>query len=277
MEKIVASISLTKKSKHSYLMKKLILLACLFAAPVHAALFEDTDARKKLQEMQLKETELDARIVSLEAVIKSGSLNDMLNQIELIKQDVSKLRGDLETLRHLNATVEQRQKDLYQDLDGRLRKMEEKSVASNPVPSGKVTEAPPLPEVKPPSDQEIYDEANQLLEAMKYKEAFQAFTDFIKQFPHSALLPDAKYALANTQFSLKNYKASLGTYQKLLDQHPDFIKNPEALLGLANAQIQLALIPEAKKSLKDLIKKYPKSDVIQNAQKRLKVLESIKP
>jgi hypothetical protein len=26
-----------------------------------------------------------------------------------------------------------------------------------------------------------------------------------------------------------------------------------------------------------LIKKYPKSDVIQNAQKRLKVLESIKP
>ena len=277
MEKIVASISLTKKSKHSYLMKKLILLACLFAAPVHAALFEDTDARKKLQEIQLKETELDARIVSLEAVIKSGSLNDMLNQIELIKQDVSKLRGDLETLRHLNATVEQRQKDLYQDLDGRLRKMEEKSVASNPVPSGKVTEAPPLPEVKPPSDQEIYDEANQLLEAMKYKEAFQAFTDFIKQFPHSALLPDAKYALANTQFSLKNYKASLGTYQKLLDQHPDFIKNPEALLGLANAQIQLALIPEAKKSLKDLIKKYPKSDVIQNAQKRLKVLESIKP
>ena len=65
-------------------MKKLILLACLFVSPLHAALFEDTDARKKLQEMQLKETELEARIVNLEAVIKSGSLNDMLNQIELI-------------------------------------------------------------------------------------------------------------------------------------------------------------------------------------------------
>lgn len=258
-------------------MKKLILLACLFTAPLYAALFEDTDARKKLQEMQLKETELEARIVNLEAVIKSGSLNDMLNQIELVKQDISKLRGDIETLRHLNATVEQRQRDLYQDLDGRLRKMEEKSVASNATPSGKTTEAPPVPEVKPLSDEEIIDQANQLLDGMKYKEAFQAFTDFIKQFPNSSLLPDAKYGLANSQFNLKNYKASLGTYQKLLDQHPDFIKTPEALLGLANAQIQLALIPEAKKSLKDLIKKYPKSDVIQNAQKRLKVLESIKP
>ena len=258
-------------------MKKLILLACLCTTPLHAALFEDTEARKKLQEMQLKESELEARIVSLEAVIKSGSLNDMLNQIELIKQDVSKLRGDIETLRHLNATVEQRQKDLYQDLDGRLRKIEEKSPGTGPVLPNKATENSPTPEVKAPSDQEVFDQANQLLDGMKYKEAFQAFTDFIKQFPSSALLPDAKYGLANAQFSLKNYKASLGTYQKLLDQHPDFAKNPEALLGLANAQIQLALIPEAKKSLKDLIKKYPKSDVIQNAQKRLKVLESIKP
>ena len=258
-------------------MKKLILLACLFATPLHAALFEDTDARKKLQEMQIKETELEARIVNLEAVIKSGSLNDMLNQIELMKQDVSKLRGDMETLRHLNATVEQRQKDLYQDLDGRLRRIEEKSTAGSLPTPNKVAETPPIPEIKVPSDQEVYDQANALLDGLKNKEAFQAFTDFIKQFPNSALLPDAKYALANAQFNLKNYKATIGTYQKLLDQHPDFAKNPEALLGLANAQIQLALIPEAKKSLKDLIKKYPKSDVIQNAQKRLKVLESIKP
>ena len=258
-------------------MKKLILLACLFATPLHAALFEDTDARKKLQEMQLKETELEARIVNLEAVIKSGSLNDMLNQIELMKQDVSKLRGDMETLRHLNATVEQRQKDLYQDLDGRLRRIEEKSTAGSLPTPNKVAETPPTAEIKAPSDQEVYDQANALLDGLKNKEAFQAFTDFIKQFPNSVLLPDAKFGLANAQFNLKNYKATIGTYQKLLDQHPDFAKNPEALLGLANAQIQLALIPEAKKSLKDLIKKYPKSDVIQNAQKRLKVLESIKP
>ena len=258
-------------------MKKLILLACLFVTPLHAALFEDTDARKKLQEMQLKETELETRIVNLEAVIKSESLNDMLNQIELLKQDVSKLRGDMETLRHLNATVEQRQKDLYQDLDGRLRKIEEKSAGGNAPTPNKVAEIPASLEVRAPSDQEVYDQASALLDGMKNKEAFQALTDFIKQFPNSALLPDAKYALANAQFNLKNYKATIGTYQKLLDQHPDFAKNPEALLGLANAQIQLALIPEAKKSLKDLIKKYPKSDVIQNAQKRLKVLESIKP
>ena len=169
-------------------MKKLILLACLFATPIYAALFEDTDARKKLQEMQLKEIELETRIVNLEAVIKSGSLNDMLNQIELLKQDVSKLRGDMETLRHLNTTVEQRQKDLYQDLDNRLRRIEEKSAGSSPPTSSKVAETLPTQEVKTPSDQEVYDQAIALLDGMKNKEAFQAFTDFIKQLDRKSVV-----------------------------------------------------------------------------------------
>jgi len=224
-------------------MKKLILLACLFVTPLHAALFEDTDARKKLQEMQLKETELETRIVNLEAVIKSGSLNDMLNQIELLKQDVSKLRGDMETLRHLNATVEQRQKDLYQDLDGRLRKMEEKSAGSNAPSSNKVAEIPATPEVKAPSDQEVYDQASALLDGMKNKEAFQALTDFIKQFPNSALLPDAKYSLANAQFNLKNYKATIGTYQKLLDQHPDFAKKSRSFIRFSQCTNSISAYP----------------------------------
>jgi len=261
-------------------MKKIIFFMCIIPFVVYADPFDNIaaspEAKKKLQEMQSKELELEGRIASIEAIVKSGSLSDILNQIEMMKQDVSKLRGDIESLRHLNETVEQRQKDLYQDLDSRLRKIEEKSTGNNAASPNKPSETQAVSEVKASSDQEVYDQANTLLDGMKYKEAFQAFTDFIKQFPNSALLPDAKYGLGNAQFNLKNYKAAIATYQKLVDQHPDFEKNPEALLGLANAQIQLALISEAKKSLKELIKKYPKSDVIQNAQKRLKVLEGIK-
>jgi hypothetical protein len=95
-------------------------------------------------------------------------------------------------------------------LDGRLRRIEEKSTAGSLPTPNKVAETPPTPEIKAPSDQEVYDQANALLDGLKNKEAFQAFTDFIKQFPNSALLPDAKYALANAQFNLKNYKATIG-------------------------------------------------------------------
>lgn len=262
-------------------MKKIIFFICMISLIAHADPFENIaaspEAKKKLQDMQSKSTELEGRLINLEAIIKNGSLSDMLNQIEFLKQDVSKLRGDMETFRHLTETIEQRQKDLYQELDTRLRKIEEKSSVSNSVSVSKEMDTSPSSATQGPSDQDMLDEANQFLDALKYKEAFQAYTNLIKQFPNSTSLPDAKYGLANTQFNLKNYKAAIGTYQKLLDQHPDYAKNPEALLGLANAQIQLALISDAKKTLKDLIKKYPKSDAIQNAQKRLKVLESIKP
>jgi TolA-binding protein len=48
------------------------------------------------------------------------------------------------------------------------------------------------------------------------------------------------------------------------------------MLSLANSQIQLGQIPAAKKTLKDLIATYPSAEVTPSAQKRLKVLESIK-
>ena len=79
-----------------------------------------------------------------------------------------------------------------------------------------------------------------------------------------------------TIFALKNYKSAIATQQKLIDQHPDSPKAPEALFNMANSQIQLGLIPNAKKTLHDLIVKFPNSEVTPTAQKRLKVLESIK-
>jgi TolA-binding protein len=168
----------------------------------------------------------------------------VLNQIELVKQDVSKLRGDIETLRHLNATVEQRQKDLYQDLDGTLNRRKVSDKQSSFIKGCRNTSSRSQ---KAPSDQEVFDQANQLLNGMKIKKLFKLSLISLNSFPiaHYYQMPNMD-VLANAQFNLKNYKASVGTYQKLLDQHPDFAKNPEALLGLANAQIQLALISEAK-------------------------------
>lgn len=255
--------------------KKLFLLSMLFATVLHAASFDDVaaspDARKKLQGMLDKEKQLEDRINNLEAVIKSGSLADMLSQIESLKQASAKLRGDIENLQHQASSIDQHQKELYQELDERLRKIEAKpssNITSTEATDKKTTEAA--------NDQAVYDQAKVLLDGLKYKEAFDAYTEFVRQFPQSTLLADAKYDLGYTQFGLKHYKASIGSYQKLIMQHPEFSKIPDAMLNIANAQIQLALVSDAKKTLKELIKKYPKSDLIPNAQKRLKILESIK-
>jgi TolA-binding protein len=58
--------------------------------------------------------------------------------------------------------------------------------------------------------------------------------------------------------------------------HPDSAKVPDAMFNMANSQIQLGQVTNAKKTLRDLIAKFPDATVTPSAQKRLKALEAIK-
>jgi len=276
-------------------MKKLILAsvvltAQLFSVVSHAALFDDTEARKKileleknmqsqnqsnqasLAELKKHQQDLEQRLGSLEAIAKNG-LADMQTQVENLKQEVSRLRGELELAAHNLDTTQQRQKDLYADTDARLRKIEAVPNAAAPA----VAEAPAVAAVdKSSQEQQQLEQANALLKESKHKEAFNAYDKFLKEYPNSTYAAEAKYGLGYSQFALKNYKSAIATQQKLLDMHPDSPKVPDAMLNMANSQIQLGLVPAAKKTLRDLIAKFPNSEVTPVAQKRLKALEAIK-
>ena len=267
-------------------MKKLILAISfvfsqtLFSQITHAALFDDTEARKKIWELQAQMQSqnlanqaaikaIEQRLTSVEAVVKGPGLADMQNQIEQLKQEVARLKGEQELASHNIDAIQQRQKDLYTDTDARLRKIEEATIA--PV-------TPPANGSAPPAgvDAQALEAADSLSQAAKHKEAFEAYDKFLKDFPNSNLTSDAQYGLGYSQFALKNYKAAIATQQKLLDAHPESAKAPDAMLNMANSQIQLAQVSNAKKTLRDLISKYPNSAVIPSAQKRLKALEAIK-
>ena len=87
---------------------------------------------------------------------------------------------------------------------------------------------------------------------------------------------DAKFGLGYSQYALKNYNAAIKTYLKIIEQYPDDGKISFVIYEIANCEIQLTRITRAKKTLRGLIKKYPNSDIIPSAKKRLKALESIK-
>ena len=301
-------------------MKKLILASLLivtagFAAQGHAALFDDKEARKKILELEattttqhqaaqadlaaLKKTQqvIEQRLAEIEAITKGQGLLDMQNQIEGLKQEVAKLKGELELASHNVNLTQQRQKDLYGDADARLRKLEQgqpganASATPNPVAAA---EAPPAsvaapvapvaaapvastPELaKNSQEYQLLELAHGLAKEAKYKDAFNAYDKFLKDYPNSAYAPDAMYGLGYAQFALKNYKSAMATQQKLLDAHPDSPRAADALFNMANSQFQLGMVPAAKKTLRDLLAKYPNSEVIPAAQKRLKALDASK-
>jgi len=260
------------------LQKGLAIGLSLFVLNAHAALFDDKEARKKILEVESTNQEInDAQSVEIEDLkkrltIQTQALLDMQNEIEQLRQEVAELRGGLEVANHALETAENRQKDLYADTDARLRKLEEGSTGEQGAASGFEGGAPELDQAE---DVLAYQKAYKLSQNAKHQDAFNAYDQFIKDYPDSNLMPDALYGLGYSQFALKSYKSSIASQQKLLKNFPESNKVPNAMYSIANSQIQLGRVKSAKKTLRSLIADHPDADVIPNAQKRLKVLETI--
>jgi tol-pal system protein YbgF len=244
----------------------------------HSALFDDEEARKKILEveknLQSQNQATQSAIRDLkqsneqqDAVTRNG-LADMQSQLDALKQENARLKGELEVANHKVETALQRQKDLYTDIDERLRKLESAPVAE--------VAAPPAVVEKNTQEYQLLELANGLSKESKHKDAFKEYDKFLKDYPNSSLAPEAMYGLGYSQFALKNYKSSIATQQKLIDTYPDSPKVPDAMFNLANSQIQLGLVPGAKKTLRDLVAKFPNSELTPTAQKRLKALEAIR-
>lgn len=258
------------------LQKGLFIGLSLFALTSHAALFDDTEARKKILDVEAESQAADsaqaAEIADLKRrlSVQSQGLLDMQNEIELLRQEVAQLRGSLEVANHALESAENRQKDLYADTDARLRALE---TTTQQTGDGNATTEPLSSEHS--EDVKAYQEAYKFSQNAQHKEAFGAYDQFIKAYPESKLMPDALYGLGYSQFALKSYKSSISSQRKLLESYPESPKVPNAMYSIANSQIQLGQVKAAKKSLRDLITNYPDADVIPNAKKRLKVLETI--
>ena len=128
-----------------------LLLLTLLAIPARAALFDDEEARKRIADVNARlaavQKQLDERITALESQLKSQGLVDLFNQVEQVKSDIAKLRGQVEVLTFEVEQAQKRQKDLYVDLDTRLRKIEggPGSPAAGDAASGAATAIAPAP------------------------------------------------------------------------------------------------------------------------------------
>jgi tol-pal system protein YbgF len=280
-------------------MKKYFLVGLILFSNFAFAIFEDEEARKKINEMQDQLNNIEK---SLEFKINqkfSKNLSKYSSELNELHDTISKLVGDVEVLQFELKNIAERNKVLYKELNDRIvkfetlieqqtqNKLKESSVGSseNLTKDNNIDEKPiKLPpeegELTPLVDMNIeldaYAEADSLVKATRYKEAFNAFDKFITTYPNSQSLPNAKYQLGYSQWALKNYNAAIKTYSKIIELHPNSEIIPDAIYGVANCEIQLTRITKAKKTLRNLIRKFPQSEIIEKAKKRLKALESIK-
>src|SRR5438874_13698784 len=104
-------------------VRRFLVLAilCFAASSAQAALFDDNEARRRIDETSARLTQiqrqLEDRIAALETQLKSGGLVDLFNQVEQIRSDIARLRGQVEVVTYELEQAQKRQRDLYVDLD----------------------------------------------------------------------------------------------------------------------------------------------------------------
>ncbi len=280
------------------MLRSAVLVAALslsMAGVAHAGLFSDDEAHKKIDDLQ-KQTvaqmqAMETRMAKMESQLSGQGLVDLLNQLEVLKTELNKLRGQLEVQTHELETTQKRQKDLYADLDARLRNLERPGsanvVPAAPIPAAKQAATPPATsadkavetgaKVAAPQsatgtevvESKTYDAALSLFKVGNFQGAIAGFQNFLKSYPTSGLAPSAQYWIGNAHFAQRDYKSALEAQRKLLAIYPNSQKVPDAMLNMASCQTELNDTASARKTLEDLVAKYPLSGAAELAQKRL--------
>jgi len=96
-------------------------------------------------------TGLAGRVERIERLLESRGLVEMLAQLEALQAEVSRLRGEIEVQQYAIEELRKRERDLYADLDARLRRLEGGAPAAAPgVDSGQApVGGPPLETLNP--------------------------------------------------------------------------------------------------------------------------------
>lgn len=277
-----------------------VLVAAFVALPARAALFDDDEARRRVEQTNLRlaqvQKQIEDRLAAIELQLKNQGLVELFGQVEQLKGDVARLRGQIEVLNHESEQTQKRQRDLYIDLDSRLRRLEggpganvppaagapapnPAAAGASPAPSVAIsagTLAPPAPGSAPAADaatieQRAYDVALDQFKAGSYPAAIASFNAFVKNYAKSPLAPSAYYWIGNSQFALKDYRAAVATQRQLVVAFPGNPKVPDALLNIATSQFELNDAASSRRTLEELIAKYPQSEAAGKARQRLAI------
>jgi len=237
-----------------------LLIAALGAVQAQAGVFDDEEARRQVTDLRIK---TEARFDQ-----QARCQLELSGQIQRQAEEISRLRGQIETLNYELETAKKRHQDFYLDLDTRLRKYETSSASNAAVDPAEGANSKPAGD--PSREGQEYEAALNQFKAGKYKEAGAAFAAFVQKYPDSSLAPNAQYWLGNAWYAQHNCSKAIEAQSVVTVKYARSAKAPDAWLAIATCQQELGNPTGAKRSLETVVAKYPASPAAESAQQRLK-------
>jgi tol-pal system protein YbgF len=237
--------------------------------------------------LQNRLSDLDTRITRIERVVSNNSLLEISNEMGELRADLRAMHNDIDVLNHSMDASRKQQRDLYADLDQRLKSLEARSgiasgaasggaaAASGGAVAGGAAAASAADESAAGaggaggSDSAAYQAAFALLKNSQYDQAIAAFQQFVTTYPDSSLADNAHYWLGEAYYVNKDFTNALAEFQRVIDKYPQSRKLPDAMLKVGYCDYELKQWQAAKDILSQLTSNYPDTPAAHLAQQRL--------
>jgi len=199
-------------------------------------------------------------------------------RLDTMSTQVQGLSDNLEEIRSRLGKLNQQIVDLQNTVQGIDAKVS--GGAPSGAPAGAVS-APPngggsaslTPAGGPaPSADTLYSNGLRDITSGKYDLARSEFQDYLKFYGDTDLASNAQFYLGEIAFSQKQYDQAVAEYDKVLTNYPKSFKQAPAHLKKGFALISLGQKQAGIKELREVIKRYPKTDEDQRARAKLKEL-----
>jgi len=251
-------------------MRWLLAAAVLgWAGTASAQLFTDTEMRRRVddlrQELQANQQRIDARLATIESsAVERRAILDLAGQIEALRADVARSRGQIEVILNQLENSDKRQKDFYVDIDTRLRRLEQVKEQAAAVPEKPPADAPPSA-----AENKVYEAALNQFKLGNYSAAISTLQGLMVTYPDSKLAPNAQYWIGMGYSGQRDYKNAIAAHQKVIATWPADPKAADAMLSIASSQEAMGDRAASQKTLQNVMAKYPGSQAAANAKLRL--------
>jgi len=252
-------------------MKKYFWVGLLFVAHSAFAIFEDEEARKKINSMQDQLNNIQSNIdYKVSQALKNQNLVKFQNELNSILDQIRTLKGEIEVLQFHNKNSEERQKVLYQDLNDRLIGLETK-IESLPIKDKRelVSEAAKVKEEKiisPTNSQEPIknsidgDVDQEKLVPVDIKIADENLPLLVDKNIELDEFSEAKALLRATK-----YKEAFDAFDRFVINYPKSELISEAKYNLGYSQFTLKNYKAAIKTYSKILKLHPESSILPDA------------
>ena len=223
--------------------------------------FKDRIAKvdAKLAEVQKKLDELN------QSARRSGA--DLSVGLDKVREDVARLRGDLEVEQHQVAQVEKSVEKLRTDTEGRLAALKGAGALDEFEARKKIAA------LESPEDRAAIVALGEREEAAGQRGvALEIFEHVVSRWPADPKAADAGFRAGQILLAQKKWRDAILALGRVAEKHPKSDRAPDSLLGVADAMTELGMAEDAKAVLAQVLEKYPKTSAAKRAKESLAAL-----